>query len=61
VEVESIATLISGGGTVALAVVVYFQLRDHGAQLKASTDVQRETAGLLGGILALMKRSNDEQ
>jgi len=55
-EAESIATIISGGGTVALAVVVYFQLRDHGAQLKASADVQRETAGLLGGILALLKK-----
>lgn len=60
-EAEAIATIISGGGTVALAVVVYFQLRDHGAQLKASTDVQRDTAGILGGILALMKKGGDNE
>ena len=52
----AIATIISGGGTTALAVVVYFKLRDHDDKLRQSNDVQRETSKILGGILALLQK-----
>lgn len=53
---KEISALVSGGGVLAFAALVYYQLRLFGAELKAHRDEEIKTRDQIGKVLALLEK-----